>query len=221
MTTPTTFPTVCTTSIPPGSILSYALRPPSPSDVSDFPTSTYARDDLEHLQDNFTDASITPQAFSTIIRIATQPRVFGIHSDSGLSVRVRKLLMDGGVNICLTGDLSSLVGIVDIPPMPITVAVSGSDTTANDCCTKHGFIPLVCTDGSVYWQLCFYFLLCQRCRNHYFPTGDPGFERRFSLLDTNGLQGRQRGLNSIRQCRRTTHNASFVGLLRRPLLLHY
>ena len=64
--------------------------------------------------------------------------------------------MDGGANICLTGDLTSLVSVVDIPPMPITVAVAGSEVTLDDCCTRQGFIPLVCTDGSIYWQLCFY-----------------------------------------------------------------
>jgi hypothetical protein len=149
-------PTTCSISIPPGSILSCALRPHSPSSVSDFPTTTYARDDLETLQLTFNDASIRPQAFSTIIRIAARPRVFGVLSDSGSSVRIRKLLMDGGANICLNGDLTNLVSIVDIPPMPITVAVAGTAVTIDNCCTKHGFIPLVCTDGSVYWQLCFY-----------------------------------------------------------------
>ena len=36
--------------------------------------------------------------------------------------------MDGGANICLTGDLSHLVSVVAIPPMPIDVALAGAVT---------------------------------------------------------------------------------------------
>ena len=64
--------------------------------------------------------------------------------------------MDGGANICITGDVLNLVSVVDIPPMPIDVALAGSEISLDDCCTKRGFIPLQCSDGSVYWQLCFY-----------------------------------------------------------------
>jgi hypothetical protein len=64
--------------------------------------------------------------------------------------------MDGGANICLTGDLSILVGVVDIPPMPITVATAGSNPTLDDSCTKRGFLPLTLPDGFIYWQLCFF-----------------------------------------------------------------
>jgi hypothetical protein len=70
--------------------------------------------------------------FRTIVRIAAQPRVFGIHSDSASLVRVRKLLIDGGANICIPGDLTSLVGAVDIPPMPVTVALAESAVTTDD-----------------------------------------------------------------------------------------
>jgi hypothetical protein len=64
--------------------------------------------------------------------------------------------MDGGANICVTGNLSSLVGIVDIPPMPITVALAGEDTSMDNCCTKRGYHPLILNKGSIYWQICFF-----------------------------------------------------------------
>jgi hypothetical protein len=35
--------------------------------------------------------------------------------------------MDGGANICVTGDLLTMVGAVDIPPMAILVAIDGTD----------------------------------------------------------------------------------------------
>ncbi len=130
-------------------IISDALYPPTLPDAAS----------SDHTDGESNEASISLGAFRTIVRIAAQPRVFGIHLDSASSVRVRKLrklLIDGGANICITGDLTSLVGVVDIPPMPITVALAESAVTTDNCCTKRGFIPLVCTDGSVYWQICFY-----------------------------------------------------------------
>ena len=141
---------------PPGSVISRILRCYAPHDLSAFPHHTYAPDDLEKWQDRLHEHASLPQPFSTIIRIATQPRVFGISTDSKSSVRARNLLMDGGANICVTGDLFNLVSVVDITPMPIDAALTAPETSLDDCCTKRGFIPLQCVDGSVYWQLCFY-----------------------------------------------------------------
>ena len=64
--------------------------------------------------------------------------------------------MDAGANICLTGDLEILADVVDIPPLPITVALNGNGSSVDDCCTKRGFIPLALSDGTIHWQLCYY-----------------------------------------------------------------
>jgi hypothetical protein len=45
-------------------------------------------------------------------------------------------LIDGGTNICVTGDLSTLVNVEEIPPMPISVAIAGDAISSDDCCTK-------------------------------------------------------------------------------------
>ena len=45
---------------------------------------------------------------------------------------------------------------VDIPPMLISVATSDNTPSIDDCCTKRGYIPLSLTDGSLYWQVCYY-----------------------------------------------------------------
>jgi hypothetical protein len=63
--------------------------------------------------------------------------------------------MDGSTNICITGDLSILLGIQDIPPMPFTVAISGK-ASLDDSCTKRGYLPLALPNRTIYWQLCFY-----------------------------------------------------------------
>jgi hypothetical protein len=64
--------------------------------------------------------------------------------------------MDAGANICLTGNLTILANAVDIPPLPITVALNGNETTADDCCTMKGYIPLTLSNGAIHWQLCYY-----------------------------------------------------------------
>lgn len=64
-------------------------------------------------------------------------------------------LMDGGANICITGILSLLVDVENIPPLPISVATSFNSVSLDDCCTKKGLIPLTLSDGSVYYQLCY------------------------------------------------------------------
>ena len=65
-------------------------------------------------------------------------------------------LIDGGANICVTGDLSTLVNVEEIPPMPILVAIAGDNISSDDCCTKRGYTPLTLDDGTLYWQLCYY-----------------------------------------------------------------
>jgi hypothetical protein len=40
--------------------------------------------------------------------------------------------MDAGANICMTGDLSILADVVDIPPLPITVALNRNSTSLDD-----------------------------------------------------------------------------------------
>jgi hypothetical protein len=94
---------------------------------------------------------------ASVIRVVVTPRVFGIKDDCCSSVRVNDWsLMDDGTNICLTGNLDILADAVDIPPLPITVALNGSGSLVDDCCTKQGYIPLALSDGTMHWQLCYY-----------------------------------------------------------------
>jgi hypothetical protein len=65
-------------------------------------------------------------------------------------------LMDGGANICITGILGLLVDVVTIPPIPISVATKTGSISVDDCCTKRGLIPLTLSDGSIYYQPCYY-----------------------------------------------------------------
>jgi hypothetical protein len=51
--------------------------------------------------------------------------------------------------------LSLLVDVVDIPPLPISVAVEGSDVKMDQCCTKRSLLLLLLVDGSIYYQTCY------------------------------------------------------------------
>ena len=64
--------------------------------------------------------------------------------------------MDASANICLTGDLSILADAVDIPPLPITVVLSGNGSSLDNCCTKKGYIPLPLSNDTIHWQMCYY-----------------------------------------------------------------
>ena len=95
----------------------------------------------------------------SVTRVVGSPRVFGLQDDSTSYVEVPKTsssLIDGGASIFLTGDLDILVDIVEIPPLPISVAVNGDAPTLDDSCTRQGYLPLTLSDGSTHWQMCFF-----------------------------------------------------------------
>ena len=106
-----------------------------------------------------------PPSSESVNRVVAYPRVFGFCGDSRSYARVKLTtlassqppgaLIDGGANICLTGDLAILTDVVAIPPMPISVALQG-ETTLDNCCTARGKFPLQLDDGSIYWQDCYY-----------------------------------------------------------------
>jgi hypothetical protein len=73
-----------------------------------------------------------------------------------LDPRDHPSLMDGGANICITGILGLLVDVEPIPPLPISVATTSGSFSMDDCCTKWGLIPLTLSDGSMYYQPCYY-----------------------------------------------------------------
>ncbi len=117
-----------------------------------------------------------PLVMDSVTRVVGYPHVFGLPSDSSSYVQVRRmvtLLINGGANICLTGDLDLLVDVVEIPPLPILAAVNAEDSTLDVSCTRWGYLPLTLSDGSTHWQL--FFIAKSRLR----PSSPP---RKFSHL---------------------------------------
>ena len=138
------------------SLLKHQDRPLSPITPFEFPYYTPLA-----LRATTADISDTTQdifpLLASVIRVVVTPRVFGIKDDSRSSVQVKDWsLVDAGANICLAGDLEILANAVDIPPLPITVALNDNGTSVDDCCTKQGYISLALSDGTIHWQLCYY-----------------------------------------------------------------
>jgi hypothetical protein len=100
-----------------------------------------------------------PLVMDSLTRVVGYPRIFGLKSNSSSYVQVRRLatlLIDGGANACLTGDLDLLVNLIEIPSLPILVAINAENSTLNNSCTRQRYLPLTLSDGSTHWQLCFY-----------------------------------------------------------------
>ena len=95
----------------------------------------------------------------SITQVVGSPQLFGLRDDSWSYVLVWKTsssLIDGGANICLTGDLDMMVNVVDIPPLPISMAVNRDAPALDNPYTRQGYLPWTLSDGSTHWQLRFY-----------------------------------------------------------------
>jgi hypothetical protein len=105
-----------------------------------------------------------PPRSGSVNRMITCPCVLGFCGDGQsyacinltviASSKPPGCLIDGGANICLTGDLCLLTDVIAITPIPISVALQGV-TTIDDCCTVRDKIPLQLNDA-IYWQDCYY-----------------------------------------------------------------
>jgi hypothetical protein len=102
-----------------------------------------------------------PPSVDSITHIISSPRVYGITGKDATAVKFTPsgtscLLIDGGSNICVTGNLQLLLDLVDIPPIAISVALDGPPSSFNDTITKRGLLPLRLSDGMTYYQPCYY-----------------------------------------------------------------
>jgi hypothetical protein len=151
--------------IPQGSILDPGImvRPSSPVTPFEFPFDLPCGYTPSCFEDNLSQY----RPMDSVMRVVGLPRVYGLKGDEGsyvklmrtkgrLDLRDHPSLMDGGANICITGILGLLVDVENIPPLPISVATTSGSLSMDDCCTKKGLIPLTLSDGSVYYQPCYY-----------------------------------------------------------------
>ncbi len=129
------------------------------------PNSSGSQDDSFDSVDCFnatdSDAPLS-SPHDSVTHLFGSPWVCGILVGDGTSlVRITPegstcLMVNGGSNVLVTGDLWILVSVVDILPIPISVALEGAPSTFDNCITKQGLLPLTLSDGTTYYQPCYY-----------------------------------------------------------------
>jgi hypothetical protein len=103
-----------------------------------------------------------PLINNSVMHVVCSPRVCGVQGNARLMVTIcwvskpTSHMIDRGLNVCVTGDLGSLLDVVNIKPVTISVTLEGSPTLYDDCITKRGLLPLLLFDGTTYYQTCFY-----------------------------------------------------------------
>jgi hypothetical protein len=136
------------------------MRPPSPTFVT---TMINLRED-QAMASILSELPKKPSLLDSVTHIVCSPWVCGIKGDDDSSVRIMRVkdsttnsnLIDGGSNVCITGDLNFLLNVVDIAPIDILVALSSSSSSLNNKISKRGLLPLTLLDGTIYYQTCFY-----------------------------------------------------------------
>ena len=139
---------------PPNCLLDeYSLpTPPSPITVALVPNLTLG---------TVSDITIPPPPRS-VTHLSCTTRVCGLHNDASTSVRIHRThsppdsMVDSGSNVFVTGDLTVLLDVVDVDPISISVALDGTSTCYGDCITQRGLLPLSLSDGSTYFQPCYF-----------------------------------------------------------------
>jgi hypothetical protein len=146
------------TTFSPGSFFNVNSRMPSPCSVTiDLRTEQKLNSALAKLPQW---ASIS----NIISHVVCTPRTCGIHSDLVSNVHIFQVLatnksncmVDGGSNVCVTGDLGILLNVIDINLVAILVALDRGPPSLGDCITKWGLLPLTLANGPTYYQMCFY-----------------------------------------------------------------
>ena len=145
---------------PPCSIIDDLMQPPS--------TPAICITQLDLRADQEVDSSLAllpyqiPSILDSVTHVVCSSRMCGVRGDDMTSVRILRVaetngkLIDGGSNVCVTGDITFLLDVTDIDPIDISVALDGRSTSPDDRITKRGLLPLTLSDGSVYYQTCFY-----------------------------------------------------------------
>jgi hypothetical protein len=142
----------------PCSLMDEFMQPPSPT----FVTTMINLGEDQAMASILSKLPKEPSLLDSVAHVLCSPRVCGIKGDDDSSVRIMRVkdftmngnLIDGGSNVCITGDLNFLLDVVDIAPIDILVALSGSSSSLNGKISKCGLLPLTLLDGTIYYQTC-------------------------------------------------------------------
>ena len=112
----------------------------------------------QELESAITQLPMMPSILDSMTHVVCSPRVCGVTSDDVSSVKILRVtntagtLIDGGLNVCVTGNLHTLLDVTDITPIAISVALDGVPSSVEDKIT--GLLPLTLLDGTTYYQTC-------------------------------------------------------------------
>jgi hypothetical protein len=112
------------------------------------------------MESNLAFLPALPTLHDSVTHVVCSPRVCGLRGDPSTITTSTTCdatnLVDGSSNICVTGEVGLLLDVVDIPPFKISVALEGDPTSFDNCITKKGLLPLSLSDGTTYYQTCYF-----------------------------------------------------------------
>jgi hypothetical protein len=137
----------------PCSLMDKFMRPPSPTTIT---TMLDLRKD-QVMESIMAQMSEAPSILDSVTHVVCSPRVCGVRGDDGPSVQIMRVtestangnLIDGGSNVCITGDLNILLNVVDIMPIDILVALNRKLSSLDDKISKRGLLPLTLSDSTI------------------------------------------------------------------------
>ncbi len=139
---------------PPGSICD-PTRPPSPTDVRDFPDFNQLPPEPSICDDGNLARGIFSEFSADTATIARKTvRTIGLTDDrSRLTVKKDTLgLVNSGANSCVTDTEVSLINVWVIPPVTLILALGTEKTVEFPPCRKMGYLQIPCEDGSEHLQ---------------------------------------------------------------------
>ena len=140
-------------------------EPPPTTSLIEFPHGLLAAALLQPPEPTYQSVTwpghTTPTTVVSVAHVLGSPRVCVIEGTDTTSITITPTddscpLIDSGSNICITGDASLLVDAVDILPITISVALAGGPSSFDDAITKQGLLPLTISDGTTYYQPCYF-----------------------------------------------------------------
>ena len=140
---------------PPGSFLD-PRRPPSPTDVRDFPELTV------HPWPARTNTDPTSSGPDQVVPIRCSVRAIGLQPGENVGIRILSVctgadsllsaMVDGGANIGIAPNEDALVGVKTISPVKVGLALSSDGVEAHGMCRRMGYLPVDRLDGTLHYQ---------------------------------------------------------------------
>jgi hypothetical protein len=135
------------------------MCPASPTSVS---TTTINLQGDQELDSILAQLPLVPYLMDSVTHVVCSPCICGVHGNDRSAIKIMRVAKGSGKminsrsNICVTGNLSKLLDVEDVIPIGISVTLEGTSSSFDDMITKRGLLPLTISNGTIYYQTCFY-----------------------------------------------------------------